>query len=271
MGRSKKFLESFNEKGPDGYIAIFQGKKVEIPASIGGLYQAKQEAIKLLKVPKSKQGLLSVKPAYNEGYEVYEAEKFKKGKIYLLKSKGLPKNAMGAYKSSYINKVLKKEFHTFQAVDKNGKKELGRIFNVTADEIVKEVPNLNYSESVDEGQHYNTRVRQIESKRGSRHIRLGVQEYKKMVEGMLNPNNKAPNPANKDSQIKLEATNFFLEKCVKNLKEVKDSKKAPQFEAVSKADLKFLMDDALDAIKALKAEGVPDKEIKDMIKKAGVK
>ena len=126
-------------------------------------------------------------------------------------------------------------------------------------------------ESVDEGMHYNTKIRQVESKRGSRHIRLGVQEYKKMIEGMLNPNNKAPNPADKDSQIKLQECNFLMERTVKRLREVKDSKKAPQFEAVSKDDLQFLKDDVIDAIKALKAEKVSDAEIKALLKKAGVK
>ncbi len=42
----------------NGYIAFYQGKRVEIHAT--GLYAAKLEAIKLLNVPKSKQGLLAV-------------------------------------------------------------------------------------------------------------------------------------------------------------------------------------------------------------------
>lgn len=47
-----------------GYIAIYQSKKLELPLSIGGIYQAKLEAIKFFKIPKSKQGLLSVCPGY---------------------------------------------------------------------------------------------------------------------------------------------------------------------------------------------------------------
>jgi len=49
-----------------GYIAIYNGKKIELPLSLGSLYQAKLEAIKQLKVPKSKQGLLSLAPGYEE-------------------------------------------------------------------------------------------------------------------------------------------------------------------------------------------------------------
>ena len=52
----------------DGWIAFYNGKKLEIPKSDvdGGIYEAKQKAIKELKVPKSKLGLLAIKPAYNE-------------------------------------------------------------------------------------------------------------------------------------------------------------------------------------------------------------
>ena len=49
-----------------GYIAIFNGKRIEIPLSVGGIYEAKLLAIKELRVPKSKQGLLAIAPAYDD-------------------------------------------------------------------------------------------------------------------------------------------------------------------------------------------------------------
>lgn len=51
-----------------GYIALYQGKRAEIYAD--GLYAAKLEAIKILNVPKSKQGLLSVTLAEKDGETV---------------------------------------------------------------------------------------------------------------------------------------------------------------------------------------------------------
>ena len=51
-----------------GYIAIYSGKQVEIWAD--SLYAAKLEAIKLLRVPKSKTGLLSVTLCKVEDREV---------------------------------------------------------------------------------------------------------------------------------------------------------------------------------------------------------
>ena len=58
--------ESLNESC-DGWIAFYNGKKLEINKSeVDNLYSAKQKAIKELKVPKSKLGLLVIKPAYNE-------------------------------------------------------------------------------------------------------------------------------------------------------------------------------------------------------------
>ena len=47
-----------------GYIAFYNKKRIEIPLDIGGIYDAKLEAIKILKVPKSKQGLLAIAPGY---------------------------------------------------------------------------------------------------------------------------------------------------------------------------------------------------------------
>jgi hypothetical protein len=50
-----------------GWIAIFNGKKLEIKKSEAkDLWGAKQLAIKKLKVPKSKQGLLAIDVAYDE-------------------------------------------------------------------------------------------------------------------------------------------------------------------------------------------------------------
>lgn len=51
----------------DGWIAIYNRKQIEIDKSeADGIYQAKQIAIKKLKVPKSKIGLLAIKPAYKD-------------------------------------------------------------------------------------------------------------------------------------------------------------------------------------------------------------
>lgn len=51
-----------------GWIAIFQGKKIEIrkEKDAKDIWSAKEFAIKALRVPKSKQGLLAIQPAYEE-------------------------------------------------------------------------------------------------------------------------------------------------------------------------------------------------------------
>lgn len=60
------FKESLNESC-DGWIAFYNGKKLEITKDeADSIYNAKQKAIKELKVPKSKMGLFTIKPAYNE-------------------------------------------------------------------------------------------------------------------------------------------------------------------------------------------------------------
>ena len=62
-----KMGDALDEKKQAGYIAMYGDKKVEIPLNKAkDLYQAKQIAIKMMNVPKSKQGLLSINPAYEE-------------------------------------------------------------------------------------------------------------------------------------------------------------------------------------------------------------
>jgi len=64
----KGVFKSVNEAGDfAGWIAIFNGKKLEIDKSQAkDLYNAKLLAIKKLKVPKSKVGLMFIKPAVDE-------------------------------------------------------------------------------------------------------------------------------------------------------------------------------------------------------------
>jgi hypothetical protein len=66
-----------------GWIAIYNGKKLEIKKSeANGIYGAKQLAIKKLKVPKSKQGLLAIEPAYDDVKEGSRESKFTKDGMY---------------------------------------------------------------------------------------------------------------------------------------------------------------------------------------------
>ena len=59
--------ENLDESKMAGWVAIYNGKKVEIKKSeANDLYGAKMKAAKMLKVPKSKMGLLAIKPGYNE-------------------------------------------------------------------------------------------------------------------------------------------------------------------------------------------------------------
>jgi hypothetical protein len=72
-----------------GYIAHYNGQKHEIKShEAKDLYDAKQKAIAHFKIPKSKHGLLSVKPGYNE--DVEQIDELSKGLV-----------------ASYANKVAK--------------------------------------------------------------------------------------------------------------------------------------------------------------------
>lgn len=65
MNLVEKYLGEKNEMA--GWIAIYNGKKLEIKKSEAkDIWGAKQLAIKKLKVPKSKQGLLAIDVAYDD-------------------------------------------------------------------------------------------------------------------------------------------------------------------------------------------------------------
>lgn len=64
MKTYKEFTESV-----DGWIAIYNGKKLEMPKGKNGIdtmLKARDYARKELKVPKSKWGMMAIKPAMNE-------------------------------------------------------------------------------------------------------------------------------------------------------------------------------------------------------------
>ena len=66
-----------------GWIAFYNKQKLEIKpkkGEIDSLYDAKQAAIKHFKVPKSKQGLLAIKPAQEEARSYIDAKKKEKEK-----------------------------------------------------------------------------------------------------------------------------------------------------------------------------------------------
>ena len=64
---ARKMASMQEEKEMAGWIAIYGGKKLEIKKSEAkDLWGAKQLAIKKLKVPKSKQGLLAIDVAYDD-------------------------------------------------------------------------------------------------------------------------------------------------------------------------------------------------------------
>jgi hypothetical protein len=71
--------EAMNEEFA-GYIAHYNGQKHEIKShEAKDLYDAKQKAIAHFKIPKSKHGLLSVKPGYNE--DVEQIDELSKGLV----------------------------------------------------------------------------------------------------------------------------------------------------------------------------------------------
>ena len=78
---------------------------------------------------------------------------------------------------------------------------------------------------ITETQHYNTKVRGLDEKMGSRRIRMGVTESLKAVKSMLDENSASPNPlTDKDRKLLSECSTLF-EQSIPRLKEVKETKR----------------------------------------------
>lgn len=110
--------ESVNEEKFAGWIAIYKGKKLEIKKSEAeSIYRAKLKAIKDLKVPKSQQGLLAIKPAYEEfvdadlAKQVREEVELEEGKM-----KQLHDLISQGKSAQQIAKMLKLDVKTIQAL-----------------------------------------------------------------------------------------------------------------------------------------------------------
>lgn len=79
--------------------------------------------------------------------------------------------------------------------------------------------------ALNEGKHFNTKVRGIESsKKGSRVIRLAVKEAKKMVSDMMNKSHPSPNPKTEKDNALLNECGVLMHQTMERLKEVKESK-----------------------------------------------
>lgn len=101
-----------------------------------------------------------------------------------------------------------------------------------ADKILEQTKGLEMHEA----QHYNTKVRGIDSSMGSRKIRLGVQENMKGVKNMIDSKHPTPNPADKKSKDLLSEAVVLMEQTIHRLKEVKDRKKP--YESLEEDELK---------------------------------
>ena len=81
MKNVKDYNNLLNESSDDfaGWVAIYNKNRIEIDKSeASDISQAKQIAIKKLKVPKSKVGLLAIAPGYNESMHEGKNDKMHK-------------------------------------------------------------------------------------------------------------------------------------------------------------------------------------------------
>ena len=132
-----------------GYIAHYNGQKHEIKShEAKDLYDAKQKAIAHFKLPKSKHGLLSVKPGVNEDYESsydeprvrYERPIERDSRLYKkpnANQKGYNKTSTHEYFAGTYNRNVKKQKPNFEAVT------YGNAYPGLGDDVVDKKKKLN--------------------------------------------------------------------------------------------------------------------------------
>lgn len=92
------------------------------------------------------------------------------------------------------------------------------------DEFKKNLKNIK-AVKITESQHYNTKVRSLAEKMGSRKIRLGVTESRKYVECMLDEMHESPNPLTDKDRKLLQECSALLGQTIPRLKEVKETRR----------------------------------------------
>lgn len=129
----------------DGWIAMYNGKKVEIKKSEAkDLYAAKLKAIQMLKVPKSKQGLLAIKPAVNEEVEQVGEVKYG-GLLHKVRKGGKP----GGLRDKIDQGYSLRSPETFFDPKEMSKSDVGR-----AQRMVDRRPSLKGKGPIDDPDNY---------------------------------------------------------------------------------------------------------------------
>jgi hypothetical protein len=150
-----------------GYIAHYNGQKHEIKNhEAKDLYDAKQKAIAHFKIPKSKHGLLSVKPGVNEDYESsydeprvrYERPIEKDSRLYKKPNaaqKSYDKTSTHEYFAGTYNRNVKKQKPNFEEVEQIDELSKGLVARY-ANKVAK-TTQANYDKSKDKFQFSSSR------------------------------------------------------------------------------------------------------------------
>jgi hypothetical protein len=150
-----------------GYIAHYNGQKHEIKShEAKDLYDAKQKAIAHFKIPKSKHGLLSVKPGVNEDYESsydeprvrYERPIEKDSRLYKKPNaaqKSYDKTSTHEYFAGTYNRNVKKQKPNFEEVEQIDELSKGLVARY-ANKVAK-TTQTNYDKSKDKFQFSSNR------------------------------------------------------------------------------------------------------------------
>jgi hypothetical protein len=112
-----------------------------------------------------------------------------------------------------------------RVVAKRGDKEIKFYTDTGLDNSVAEVKKSIddgsiESKKVNEGFHFNTKIKQLEAYEHPVKVRLGLKECRRMTENLLNPEHPSPCPADDQSRKILESASKRITKIMEDMKQV---------------------------------------------------
>ncbi len=146
-----------------GWVAHYNGQKHEIQKhQAKDLYDAKKKAIEHFKVPKHKQGLLAVKPGYNEEVEI-EEQHADEGKFKPTVPRNVRPTAGVTPREKFTQKVVREE-----TLDEG---KMGELHADLSDHLDKHIANYK---KVGGAEHFGNKTTQVASKIAKMH---GIQQH----------------------------------------------------------------------------------------------
>jgi len=82
-----------------------------------------------------------------------------------------------------------------------------------------------FLEAVERRKQYRTRIKEVEHDQGTRHIKNLIEQAKKRIVNVMNPDHDSPNPRERADKFMLGQVHDALESALEKLKKIKETRR----------------------------------------------